>query len=291
MVEKEERTGKLPNTRQQIGTKLIKFLHGKFGTKNNHNLSKCIGCTSVTLNSWENRGITEKGLAGLIYSLSKREYIRGSHLIEALRKGYRVKNNSRLEEKLGITYQTINKYEDQKITAKIIFDIVKKTSLKFNKTSIKPILEFYPLNRELSRNGAMYEVLNVKITRNKTIQSILKRTKGVYIFYNSQGQAIYVGKALKQYLWSEIKSAFNRKRENQTIYRTNYPESGNSFTEVYKDKNRKIRKHNLKLHDLATYLSVYEVESSLISPFEAALIRIFPNQIMNSRVEAFKGLL
>lgn len=280
----------MANAKIQIGSELIKLLRSKFGVKNNHNLAKQIGCTSVTLNSWEKKGISARGISWLIHDLCKKEYINGFYLIEELIKGFGVKNKNQLSKKLGIAYPTIDKYSKQRLTSKKIFDILRKSAASNSRMSIKPIIEFYPLGRELSKSGKYYDVLDCGKERNAKIKEVVESLRGVYIFYNSQGDAIYVGKAVKQNLWKEIRSAFNRTREAQTIYRTNYPTTGKTFQELYKEKNRKIRKHNLKLHDLAAYISVYEVEKSLISHLEAALIRIFPNQIMNSRVEAFKKL-
>src|SRR5688500_13472579 len=151
--------------------------------------------------------------------------------------------------------------------------------------SIRPIVEFYPLKRTPSRGGLKWELLDGSHGRTAFIRKELRTSHGIYVFYNSQGRAIYLGKANQRNLWGEMKSAFNRKRQTQTIWRVRHPTIGTSFRPAY-DKKRRIRRRKVLLHEIAAYVSVYEVGDRLINTLEGLMMRAFPNELTNARMEA-----
>jgi hypothetical protein len=119
----------------------------------------------------------------------------------------------------------------------------------------------------------------------KLIRAELKAAHGIYVFYNSQCRAIYIGKADSLSLWTELKNAFNRKREAQTIWKVQHPRIGETFKPAYKKK-RRIKKRQVYLHEIASFLSVYEVGDRLIGNLEALLVRSFPNELSNAKMES-----
>jgi len=119
----------------------------------------------------------------------------------------------------------------------------------------------------------------------KLVRDELKAAHGIYVFYNSQCRAIYVGKANSLSLWGELKNAFNRKREAQIVWKVKHPLTGKSFNPAYKKK-RRIKKRQVYLHEIASFLSVYEVGDRLISNLEALLLRTFPNELSNAKMES-----
>ncbi|MFM5161130.1 hypothetical protein ACEUAT_19540, partial [Aeromonas veronii] len=122
--------------------------------------------------------------------------------------------------------------------------------------------------------------------RQEKLKTVLKSTNGVYVFYDSRGTPLYVGKAKDQCLWDEMKSAFNRDRKTQKIRTVLHPENGSGFSPAY-DSPRKIEWKHLQLCQLATYFSAYEAHTDMINRVEALLIRAFANSIMNARMETF----
>lgn len=116
------------------------------------------------------------------------------------------------------------------------------------------------------------------------LRDYLKRKKGIYIFYDSQGKPLYVGKAKKQNLWSEMNNAFNRDRETQKIRFVSHPTNDVKFVPA-SIKKRAIRLQHIWLHDMASYFSAYEVENNLIDNAEALLIRAFSNGLLNAKIE------
>ena len=89
-------------------------------------------------------------------------------------------------------------------------------------------------------------------------------------------------------LWREMNLAFNRSRATQSIKLVNHPKLNFAYRTAA-EKDRQIRNTNLKLHDLAAYFSAFEVEDSMISNVEALLVRAFPNDLLNSKMERFEA--
>jgi len=115
----------------------------------------------------------------------------------------------------------------------------------------------------------------------------LASSKGIYIFFDSRGQAIYTGKAHRQTLWKEMNLAFNRDRgEVQKIKRVSHPEQKRIYR-TSEEKDRQITDHVVPLHDLASYFSAYVVTDGLIGKLEAMLVRSFANDLLNIRMERF----
>jgi hypothetical protein len=132
-----------------------------------------------------------------------------------------------------------------------------------------------------------WELLDGSKGRTTFIRKELRKAHGIYVFYNSQGRAIYIGKANRRSLWGELKSAFNRNRETQTVWRVKHPRIGTIFRPAY-EKKRRIRRRKVFLHEIAAYVSVYEVGDRLINSLEALMMRAFPNELTNARMEAIR---
>lgn len=135
--------------------------------------------------------------------------------------------------------------------------------------SYKIIAELEPIR--VSEESLEKKSKEMDFFEKKDIRSDLETQRGIYIFYDSLGKAIYAGKTEKNYLWSEMKSAYNRARKTQQKFkRTN---------------GVKIYKQSYYLHEVAAYASVYSVKPYAISFIEALLIHSFPNDLTNVRVE------
>lgn len=168
---------------------------------------------------------------------------------------------------------------------KIIESIVNSSRRQAISDSYNTIVEMKSLKAKLSKQGGSYDMVIGKTEgESKNIEKKLKAEYGgLYIFYDSLGKAIYAGKtekkkkngkACKNSLWDEMKSAYNRKRKSQVIFRSN-----NSNT------NSRIVKQNYCLYETACYVSAYKVDELAIRDFEALIIRSFPNDLTNVRME------
>jgi hypothetical protein len=103
------------------------------------------------------------------------------------------------------------------------------------------------------------------------MKKLLDKSKGIYIFYDSLGKAIYAGKTEKNTLWMEMKSAYNRERKTQQKFK--------------RTSGIKISKRPYYLYEVADYVSVYSVKPYAIGFIEALLIHSFPNDLTNVCVE------
>jgi hypothetical protein len=217
-------------------------------------------------------------------------------LINALKHKFEITTDKELIEKLGITYATLNSWRNRTkdISPSKIANFIHRTVSKCEKEarlySIRPIVEYYPVNPGESARKAKWELfegIENKNQRHEKIKESLKKSNGVYIFYDSQCKALYVGKAKEQNLWQEMNNAFNRERETQRLFTVAHPTTGQNFTPAHKQP-RQIQKAYFYLHELSFYFSAYEVEKDLIDNIEAMLVRSFSNTILNARMEKIK---
>jgi hypothetical protein len=114
----------------------------------------------------------------------------------------------------------------------------------------------------------------------------LAAKSGLYIFYDSRGRAIYAGQTKRQNIWKEMNLAFNRDRSAQVMTLVRHPKNEVDF----KPANLKVRQPTdclLKLHDIAAFFSAYEIIPDMVDDLEALLVRAFPNDLLNIKMERF----
>lgn len=222
----------------------------------------------------------------------------GSELIEDLKKKFKVSTDKELAKKLGITPNAIQNWKHRiKITGRqltgLIFSANRAGGRNMQASALRPLVEFFPIEKRESKQGVNYEVFSVT-TKDKSKHPYLEGLKeelqdhtGIYIFFDSRGRAIYVGKARRQKLWDEMKLAFNRERgEVQKIKRVDHPTRKQGYRNS-DEKARQIREQTVPLYDLATYFSAYDVDDGLIDEVEAMLVRSFANDLLNKKMERF----
>ncbi|MFY0582506.1 helix-turn-helix domain-containing protein [Cystobacter fuscus] len=216
-------------------------------------------------------------------------------LIEALGKKLGTSSQTELAAVLGVTVATLinwkNRDEDlsplqvASALAKSRSAAVRKSQLE----TIQPIVEFYRINKCPTRREAGWQVFDGGEDANLYAQGLkaeLQSSYGIYIFYDSRGHALYVGKAREQTIWKEMNLAFNRKRDVQTIALVHHPERNQEFKPGY-EKLRQPKDTQLELFDLACYLSAYHVDNGMIDDLEALMVRGFANNLLNVRMETF----
>lgn len=157
------------------------------------------------------------------------------------------------------------------------------------RVAIKPIVEFYPIDPVLSRRGKKWELFatgdNAPLPA-RGLREALDNGRGVYVFYDTRGRALYVGKTEKRTLWKEMGNAFNRDRGRQELFRVRHPTRNQEFVSA-SDKPRQITQASVVLADMAAYFSAYEVVPGMIDAIETLLIRAFANDLLNKKMETF----
>lgn len=217
-------------------------------------------------------------------------------LIEALAKKLGTNSQTELAAVLGVTVATLinwkNRGEDLS-ALQVASALAKSRSAAVQKSqleTIQPIVEFYPIDKCLTKKEASWQLFDAgkdAFLYAQGLKTALEDGYGIYIFYDSRGQALYVGKACDQTLWKEMNLAFNRERGKvQSIKLAHHPEQNREFKPGY-EKLRQPKDTQLELSDLAFYFSAYRVDDGMIEDLEALLVRAFANSLLNIKMETF----
>jgi hypothetical protein len=160
-----------------------------------------------------------------------------------------------------------------------------------HENAIRAIVEFFPIySVAVGRLEKQQAVFTTGEGAGKQLNGLKKELvaakSGLYIFYDSRGKALYAGQTQKQNIWKEMNLAFNRDRSAQVLTLVKHPERNVDF----RPANSKVRQPTdttLRLYDLAAYFSAYEVIPEMVDNLEALLVRAFPNDLLNYRMEKF----
>jgi hypothetical protein len=216
-------------------------------------------------------------------------------LIKALSKKLETNSQVELAAVLGVTVGTLinwkNRNEDLS-PLQVASALAKSQSAAVQKAqleTIQPIVEFYRIDKCPTKREASWQVFDGSkgaILYAQGLKAALEDSYGIYIFYDSRGHALYVGKAREQTIWKEMNLAFNRKRDVQTIALVHHPERNQEFKPGY-EKLRQPKDTQLELFDLACYFSAFHVDYGMIDDLEALMVRGFANNLLNVRMETF----
>lgn len=224
--------------------------------------------------------------------------MRGHELIEELKRKYSLKNDYDVADYLGMTPLQIANWKKQTapLTPRQVANAIEKCSKVSVKRSqsyqIRPLVEFFPITVTESNSSAKFALFSVGKEDDPLhwgLRDHLSKSNGIYIFYDTRGQAIYAGKAKEQFLWNEMNNAFNRDRARQTVYRVGHPQRRQKFKPTHESP-RRLHRQTVKLHDMAAYFSAYIVDKDMINDLEALLVRAFANDLLNARMEQFGGV-
>jgi hypothetical protein len=224
--------------------------------------------------------------------------MKGSEVISELKKKFRARTDKALGEMLGLSIPAIHNWKKRpKCTLRQIAGLVhaasKAGAKNMRDNAVRPLVEFFRVHADESRRGARYSLFEsrdeygVHHPQLLGLKEELDSKNGVYLFFDSRGQAIYAGKAKEQSLWKEMNDALNRKRGDvQSIKRVQHPERRQAYRNS-EEQARQIKDRPVPLWDLAIYFSAYEVAKEMINDVEALLVRSFANNLLNKRMERF----
>lgn len=216
-------------------------------------------------------------------------------LIAELKRKFSISTDRALAARLGMTEIALGNWKRRNapLSVRQIANAIDKASqiavTQSQHSMIRPIVEFFPIERTPSGINGKYSVMPSSSGAGKYrtgLKQELEAAKGLYIFYDTRGRALYAGQTKKQNLWKEMNLAFNRDRSAQVMTLVRHPTNNVAFVAA----NKKVRQPtdvNLKLHDLAAYFSAIEVADPMIDDLEALLVRAFPNDLLNFKMEKF----
>ena len=207
----------------------------------------------------------------------------------------RFKTNNDVANYLGTNPAQISNWRTKKraitnLEIAGLFERSRKAAVEqAQRAAIRPIVEFYPIVRVRPRQNGQWELFatdkDAPLSA-RDLRAALDNSRGVYVFYDTRGRALYAGKTKKRTLWNEMKSAFNRDRGRQELFRVRHSRRNQEFVSA-SGQPRNIRQTSVVLADMAAYFSAYEVASGMIDAIETLLIRAFANDLLNTRMETF----
>lgn len=207
----------------------------------------------------------------------KKNSIKGSLLVPALRKKFRCRNNNQLTKFLGYSQPQIGNIENRTSNTVTNISQIAYKAYKCGESTavIKPIVEFYAIEKGTRRkNSLTFSFLSDK---SEDIKNLLDTSYGIYIFFDSGGKPIYVGKAVNQTIAKRAKQSYN----------------ANLYRQIFKSKRIRRTAHvrpswtYVRVHDVADFFSAYKIKSDSIGHIEALLTRCMINTTWNRRVEGF----
>lgn len=127
------------------------------------------------------------------------------------------------------------------------------------------ILEFAPVDPV--RSGNRWQI-SAGASRRKELRDVLAGRIGLYMFYDSAGHILYVGKTGRD-LWDEIRQRLGASYNRHTYFPN--------------------RSSNAQVGKFTRYLSAYEVGDKYAAHnLEALLLRAIPNDQANTNIGHFK---
>lgn len=249
-----------------------------FEVKTQKEISNILGIYQTQLSNYLNKkGYTEKSVLAMLENFAKEYAKRKSYtetnpttiIAELVSEDYGVSSQAEISKYLGIQqtqlsyYQNSNQAGAKALKGMIqsyhrfkITDLIKKV--------ISPILEFKKIKP--TKFSSKYILLPTEHNKD-ALKELLEKKLGIYLFYNSQGKNIYIGKTEKD-LYAEITQQLGR-----TI-------------EIYGEN---LKRTKVQQGEITSFITAYEIRpKSLIKDIEALLIRSYANDNTNLKMENFQ---
>lgn len=192
-----------------------------------------------------------------------------SALLEALKEEYGTLTQQQIAKALGVTQATISNWatggQPSKTNLKKLIELFRQHHAA---TLVKPIIEYQAIDPVPS--GDSWKFSNdAKIIAE--LKENLTNVPGLYVFYDSSGHAIYLGKT-EASIYAEAKQRL-KAVPNRSIF---VPTKAKAS----------------QMGQLARFLSAYEVTiPAAIKNLESFMLRAFANDLLNKNGGHFKSLI
>jgi len=204
-------------------------------------------------------------------------------VLESVAKKLGYENIARMQGAFGI-----NLHARAQESAKPLWfgTIAKRIAMSARKSAIRTIVEFYPIDAKHAAAKKLLDADQRSGPANKYHHGLRKELEnaksGVYVFFDSMGKAVYIGKTVDQNLWRRMHQSFKLKKVSQ-LYRVRHPKINVAY-KSNEEKQRKLKPHQVKVYEVARYFSAYNVHRDLVGAVEALLIRAAANNIQNTQM-------
>jgi hypothetical protein len=213
--------------------------------------------------------------------------IPGIELLKELKKTFGVTQGRQLAKLTGYTTGRISQMQREQLDAGAVAKLITRSataSTKNHATLIQPIVEQFAVEQD---HKAERNFIDTSKADRKELRELLKSSVGIYAFYNSELEVVYVGKT-KNNLWSEMKQAFNRPMSNYSRYRVVHPRD--RFANPA-DNIRPLKVQKFFVYNAAYFFSAYAVPLDFVDVIETLLIRVFSNDLINVQMAGNNSLL
>ena len=213
--------------------------------------------------------------------------VKGVELLLNLKQTFAVKTDRELVKLTGYTQGRLTQLKTERLGAKAVSKMIKRSSVasaKFHAGLIRPIVELFPVDKGSGRKRSF---IDLSLPDRKLLKSALEKEVGIYAFYNSELEVVYVGKTQNNF-WDEMKQTFNRKMTHYKRYQVNHSHGRYS---VPQSGVRKMKLEDFHFYDAAEYFSAYVVPVDFIDIFETMLIRVFSNDLINVQMAGNSSLV
>lgn len=173
-------------------------------------------------------------------------------------------------EDFSIQIGAVTKHQWRKkreISPAILRNALRKLQSQTLDHAIKPIIEFHYIDFE---HGANTDSFRNRLNDEEAYETLKNQTGGIYAFFDSTGEVIYVGKTAGN-LFTEMEQRYSGKKIKFRVI-----------------KNSKAAWKHWPIKHVAQFASAYGVSDALITNVEALLTRIIINKASNIRTESFK---
>jgi hypothetical protein len=145
---------------------------------------------------------------------------------------------------------------------------------------LSPVVEFFPI---LDSKGQDLFLDPLRRPDLKELRSALQQARGIYAFYNSEAEIIYIGKTEKQSLWTRMRNSYKQEKARYERYYVRHPDY--KYAVPKNGKVRRISRKQFGLSNVANFVSAYSISTRMIGFCEQLLIRLLPNDLINVRME------
>ncbi len=192
-----------------------------------------------------------------------------SALLDALQEEYGTVTQQQIATALGVTQATISNWsaggQPSKTNLKNLIDFFRRHHAA---SLVKPIFEFQAIDPVPSGDSWKFSD-NKKVVA--ALKASLSNVPGLYLYYDSSGHAIYLGKT-ETSLYAEAKQRL-KAEPNRSIF---VPTKAKAS----------------QMGQMARFLSAYEVTiPAAIKNLESFMLRAFANDLLNKNGGHFKSLL
>ena len=187
-------------------------------------------------------------------------------LLEALEDEYGRVTQGELAKALGVTQSTISNWKNGAEPSKRnLKKLIEHFRDHHARTLIKPLVEFLPIEPVQDTNEWKFSS-DASVV--KKLRESLDGRMGIYVFYDSSGTALYLGKT-ESSLYAEAKQRL-KAQPNRPVYKP-------------------VKGHMQHMGAMARYLSAYEVSlAAAVKNVESFMLRAFPNELRNRNGGNFK---